>query len=131
MAASSSHRLPLLCPAFPIHSQKCNVWFPQKSPVLLGGVVFGGAEHSGILVHGGRWLYTRLQCSDQGLAMGGTPRPSLGAAHTHKPRILCRTCVPGSSHLSLQGMAAGRRQSGCGRAALSCPGGPCGSQSVG
>lgn len=71
---------------------------------------------------------------DQSPAIGGSIRPSHGAAHTRKPGRLGRAWAPDSSYHgrpAVQGTAAGRRRSGCGTAALSYPGDPCGNPSGG
>lgn len=136
--ASSSCCSLCFTPHFPSTPKSAKCGSPQSTlPVprsCYSRWCFVGAAHSGVLADCGRQLYTQFQCSDRGPATGSMTRPSHGAAHTRKPRRHGRACVPSSSHDGhpvLPGTASDRRQSGCGRAAPSCPGGPCGNLSVG
>ena len=141
MPVSRDHNQPLLpwiCPAFLTHSKKCKVRSPHGPPscpkILLLRVVLWRGCAFGCPGSPQQVVVQPSPVFAQGPAMVSTARPSHGAARTRKPRRHGRACVPGSSHggrPAVQGTAAGRRRSGCGRAALSFPGGPCGSPSGG
>lgn len=140
-ASSSSHSsccpLCFTCTSHPL--QKVQSVFSSKVPILSHDPIAPDDALDGLSA-GASWLTVVNACPPSssvptgGPALGGMARPSHGAAHTRKQRRHGRACAPGSSHHghpALQGTAGGRRQSGCGRGAPSCPGGPCGSLSVG
>lgn len=135
MPVSRDHRQPLLpwiwLPCISQLLQKCEVRSPMvPHPVprscCPGGPLEGLCLRVSWFTAAGR-LSNQLQCLPRDQPWSAQLGHHTGP-HAHASQgDTVEPGVPGSSHggrPAVQGMAAGRKRSGCGRAALSFPGGP-------